>query len=53
MYYTYKSYNKIMYWLMDWVQLHFKREFWEEIIVLSVFVLSAIIAGIVRWIKRH
>ena len=39
--------------IMDWVQLHFKREFWEEIIVLSVFVLSAIIAGIVRWIKRH
>ena len=39
--------------VMDWVQLHFKLEFWEEIIVLSVFVLSAIIAGVVSWINRH
>ena len=39
--------------IMDWVQFHFQWEFWEEIVVLSVFVLSVIIAGIVRWIKRH
>lgn len=39
--------------VMDWVQLHFKIEFWEEIVVLSVFVLSAIITGVVRRIKRH